>query len=658
MMRKVFLALTILALAPTASAVEFGWHPASHGTYSDLGGLSLVNVGFVNKGLVYWASNGDVLDSIKFWGISNDGSAESCNVYIYALTSDLGTIANQVYDGKMGPITMTAGVVGLDLDYVFPYKGYFAIVLDTLTGSGGGFYGTYRTTTGTSQVMVPAENGEDLEYKTAPAQDPWGTEGTNVASFQEVWGVVVPAHVATGANAVTYVSDWDSSSGTGTSTSWIMSNPGSLQNLDVMIAAFVKGDDLAGSSVSEPSGWRVLTEASSTGEDDQQIGIYYKIVTDAGSEPSTYTWTLGAAETRAGGIVAFRNVDTISIMDCSPYANYILNHTNTDPICRSITTRTDSAMVFVFATASRTDTGTVTTPTGTTNLWARKAGNATTAWNACFAAYDLKEKAGATGNYAWTTTDVSATDGHTFTLALRPRGGMLPDWGGKATYQHPDSMRVTHVRSSDVANNYGAYTWTASAPGAAAQTRNMFYKPVADHRTGGYIQDSCKLHFYNDPNNSTPFADGADTAYMTLFILKRAWGEGTKTGATAGTGECNWTYADSAAVAWSTAGALGANDRYGPLDSFAVCKAWTDVSGDSEMVTLTIRGAGAVDSFFTYGAWVGYTSGISSPPSTTWFFFSDDHATANHVRPWIEGWEHAAATTTGPRRRAMLGEKR
>jgi hypothetical protein len=420
-MKRILALLLLLTHPAWAATVEFGWHPGSHGTADDWADETVVNVGWLNKGLVFFAKPGDVLDSICIYGSSADGNAEQSLMYVYTLTGDLGKPDDRVHVDTITGITNANGTFKCAAGFAFTARTWYCIAGDTLSPSAGGFYGPHRTTTGTAAVMVPQTAGEDVERQTAPAADPWGVEGINDVSFREMWGVVTLGTVSAGRNQVTYVSDWDSSSGTGTSTTWIMSKPASAANLDVMIAAFVKGDDLAGSSVTEPSGWNVLHESSATAGDDQQLCVYYHIVTDAAGEPSTYTWTLGAAETRAGGIVIFRNVDTTAIADVSPFSNYILQIRGNGPINRSVTTQTDSSMVFMVATASLTDTGTVTTPTGTTNLWARKAGNNTSAFNACFAAYDLKETAGATGDYTWTANDIDSSDCHGFIFALRPR---------------------------------------------------------------------------------------------------------------------------------------------------------------------------------------------------------------------------------------------
>jgi hypothetical protein len=152
--------------------------------------------------------------------------------------------------------------------------------------------------------------------------------------------------------------------------------------------------------------------------DDMSVWIGYHIVTNAAGEPATYTW-VGDSEEWSGGIAAFRNVDTLSIFDCSPLMAFSENLA--DPICEDIRTRTDNSMLVMFAAASLCDTGTVIVPPNSTQLWFRKASNATTHWNASMASYDLAVKKGYQGLKLFDVTDVDASDQYKVIMALRPR---------------------------------------------------------------------------------------------------------------------------------------------------------------------------------------------------------------------------------------------
>lgn len=422
-MRRLLPFLVVLIWYATigAATVEFGWHPGSHGTANDISGSTWANVGWLNKGIVYFAVPNDTLDSIEIWTNSGDGTAESLRVYLYTLTDDLGTLGTRVAMDTIGPITNTgAARYAISFNLALTARTWYTIAVDTFSATGGGFMNRYTTTTGTAAVQVPQTAGEDGESKTAPGASPWGAEGTNAVTFQEMWGVVRITNPAAGRNKVTFVSSWDTTSGAGTNDTMICKWPASMQAGDVIIALIMKGDDLAGSSLTEKAGWSVIHEASSTAGDDQMLGIYYKIY-DGSNKGSDSIFVFSAAETFSGGLACFRNVDTTAILDCSPFTNYILDVSGNDPINRAVTTRTDSAMMVIFATASLTDTGTVTVPSTCTQLWARKAGNNTTAFNASFAAYKLINTAGSTGDFTWGVNDVTATDAHTVTLALRPK---------------------------------------------------------------------------------------------------------------------------------------------------------------------------------------------------------------------------------------------
>lgn len=423
-LRVLFAWLLLWASISRAATVEFGWHPGTHGTADDFSSETQANVGSLNKALVFFAKPGDTLISFNFYGTSGDGNAEDCRMYLYTLSSDMRTLDDRLLVDTITGITIAAGTFTTSCSFALTPRTWYAIAGDSLSPSGGGFYGPHRTTTGTAAVMVPQGFGEDGEEKAAPGADPWGAEGTDFDRFSEMWGVVTLGTPTAGTrNKVTYVSDWDTTSGTGTNDSVIITNPGSLANGDVLIFMMVSGDDFATSGTSitvTPTGCNPLHLGTSTAGDDQAVRAYYKIVTSAAGEPATYAFVTNNAETFAGGVVAFRNVDTTAIADCSPFSNYILDVASNDPINRAVTTQTDSSMVVMFVTASTTDTGTVTTPTGTTNLWSRKSGSAT-AFNGHFAAYDLKETAGSTGDYTWGVNDVTNTDAHGFIIALRPK---------------------------------------------------------------------------------------------------------------------------------------------------------------------------------------------------------------------------------------------
>jgi hypothetical protein len=435
-----------------------------------------------------------------------------------------------------------------------------------------------------------------------------------------------------------------------------VAKPVSLAEGEVVLLLAGTADDGAGPCYTPPTDF---TELFDYGDATVDTRIWAAWKYASASEPDSYF-----VASSCGGdnfcMFAYRitGVTSIATRAFDPGTKSSINTTDSLTVT-GITTYLDSSLALCLYSFDGGD-GDPFSVKASTSTWSEEdqlvSGTSTTTDVGLFFATKSMPTLGATGICK---VDAAVADGQVGTIiAIHGSSTLDPDWGGKEVYQSPDSMAATHARSSDPTYNYGAYTWTASAPGTSVNTRNMWYRPVNDPRTGGYTQDSVKLHFYNDPGNSTPFTDGTDSAFLTLFILKKLFGEGDNaTGAIAGTGECNWTYAESSSVAWATAGALGSGDRYGPLDSFAVTKAWTDASStDSEEVILTIRGDGAIDSLFTYGAWVGFTSGVSSPPTGMWFFFSDDWTTALQ-RPWIEGWEHSAGVASAIPVRRLRNEK-
>ena len=96
-------------------------------------------------------------------------------------------------------------------------------------------------------------------------------------------------------------------------TAVILTMPAGVVAGNLLIAQ-IAADDSAGApiQVTEPQGWTLLNLEPSPAGDQTQV-IYWKIA--GTTEPASYTWTVSTPVSVAGGIAAYRNVNTASPFD-------------------------------------------------------------------------------------------------------------------------------------------------------------------------------------------------------------------------------------------------------------------------------------------------------------------------------------------------------
>ena len=84
---------------------------------------------------------------------------------------------------------------------------------------------------------------------------------------------------------------------------------------DVMLAAIAVGPSSTG--IAAPAGWTLINRQDQAIANSNSQAVYYRIAT--ASEPTSYTWTFsgGAINGTAGGIVTYRGVDTSNPIDIS-----------------------------------------------------------------------------------------------------------------------------------------------------------------------------------------------------------------------------------------------------------------------------------------------------------------------------------------------------
>jgi hypothetical protein len=218
-------------------------------------------------------------------------------------------------------------------------------------------------------------------------------------------------------------------SGVVVGTTGVVVNHGlTLVNGDVLVA-FV-GSGFTGMTAFACSGW---TEAPSSymeqaGGNDRAMSMLYKVISDAGSEPSSYTFTRtgdGVSSTQAVFIVQCRGIDTGTPLDATSVAASLVDSAAPNP--PDITTATSGALVITanIASAALAETFagvTVIAPSGFTLAGDVIASDAASVESdiQISVAYLVAGAAGVQTIPVWQTTGGTATwDNIGLTVALR-----------------------------------------------------------------------------------------------------------------------------------------------------------------------------------------------------------------------------------------------
>jgi 1,2-diacylglycerol 3-beta-glucosyltransferase len=190
------------------------------------------------------------------------------------------------------------------------------------------------------------------------------------------------------------------------STSMVINVPAGVVNGDVMVAV-VAWRFQSGLTVSGPAGWTLLN----TGGNGAccTVNEYTRV---ASNEPASYTWTSSAATGITGGISAYTNVDTVTLVDVQG-GNASSGLTATTPVLT--TTQPAEMLVATFVTSF---TATWTPPTGMVERFDRTVGGSFT--ESISLADGIEALAGAVSKSATATANGS---GATHLLALRSAAG-------------------------------------------------------------------------------------------------------------------------------------------------------------------------------------------------------------------------------------------
>ncbi len=153
------------------------------------------------------------------------------------------------------------------------------------------------------------------------------------------------------------VSTGNSASG---STSLALAKPSTTASGDLLVAQVVVRP--ASSTITAPGGWRLIRlTASGTA---LRLATYYKVA--ASSEPPSYTWSLGGAETAIGGISDLAGVNTSSPIDAS--SGKVNASTATAAFTQVTTTVPNDLLLAFVGVAGNTS---VTPPSGYTESYDR-----------------------------------------------------------------------------------------------------------------------------------------------------------------------------------------------------------------------------------------------------------------------------------------------
>jgi Flp pilus assembly protein TadG len=138
-----------------------------------------------------------------------------------------------------------------------------------------------------------------------------------------------------------------------TSSSLTISRPGSTATGVVRIAS-VSVSGGSGTAITSPAGWTLIRRTDNGS--GVAVASYYKV--DLGSEPASYTWTIGSGQAASGSISSYTNVDTANVLDPAAIAGSGGTEntgSGTSVSANAITTGTAYAqLIGVYATTPRT----------------------------------------------------------------------------------------------------------------------------------------------------------------------------------------------------------------------------------------------------------------------------------------------------------------
>jgi len=186
-----------------------------------------------------------------------------------------------------------------------------------------------------------------------------------------------------------------------------------LVNDDYIVGFVCKDDNF---TITPPAGWTEVDHQTMVTDTDSTSGIWYKKITDAGSEPAAYAWTADN-EAWVGGIVQLRGVDLTTPIDAT--GTYAENINDTTPSATGFNTLTGNSRLFGFlCVVAMTAEGTIDPPADLGEIF-----DIETTGSANDVALELSHKnmatAGATNFKTWGAVETTH-DAQAYLVAFRP----------------------------------------------------------------------------------------------------------------------------------------------------------------------------------------------------------------------------------------------
>jgi hypothetical protein len=253
--------------------------------------------------------------------------------------------------------------------------------------------------------------------------------------------------------APSFGSSSSAANASGGASTLVLSKPASVATDDVLIAA-VSVSAGASAITSVPSGWTQVRTANQSS--NVAVASYYHVVTNAASEPASYSWGLASSTRASGGINRYTGVDTSSPIDVSAGA---AGNNTASVQAPSITTTSNSDLVVgVFSINANTN---FTPPSGTSERY--DVTNTNSGGPATESADFEQAAAGSTG--AKTATAGTSGSWAAQLIALNPAPSTASNTSGLAKVQV--SVQATSGASSgkywDPAANGGTGGFTSSS---------------------------------------------------------------------------------------------------------------------------------------------------------------------------------------------------
>lgn len=197
--------------------------------------------------------------------------------------------------------------------------------------------------------------------------------------------------------------------------------PPDVTTNDIMVAHVTNSGGNVIASWTIPSGWVTVADCSTSA--NPRAAVFYKIITDIGSEPADYTWSGMGGTGGSINIGGWRGVDLVTPIDVT---GTVVTGTATPLTLTGVTTATNNAVLIASEFANSSSTTGITAPVESPTwdyAWQHNIQRINVL------AFVLRATAGATGNKAFTDNKGTLTRiGLLWALrpALAAGGGSLP----------------------------------------------------------------------------------------------------------------------------------------------------------------------------------------------------------------------------------------